>query len=160
MDPNTSTNTGTDIGQWISIAVAWVFCILTILLVFKFIVKWRVAIERWDKRKGGVNPEEVFKGVILSSLLGVGMLATALWLTFGAYGPGQPVNLPTAEQDGFNELIEEHPAEISDEEKEQLGREKLPEILKEVQRKAAQDAGTEDDYIKKAIERAKKMQGE
>jgi len=148
MDPNIVTNTGTDIGVWISAAVAWVLCAIALFITLRLFSKWKKLAEG----------EELLK-VFVSALITVGLFATSLWFVFGAYGAGEPVNLPPPSADGFQQIVQEAPDEISDKEKEKLGEEKLPDVLKEVRRKAAQDGGTEDDYIKKAIERANKMQG-
>jgi len=154
MDPNTLTNTGTDLGVWISAIVAWALGLAALAVSVHLFKKWKTFVEEDHE-----DIDRAFVRALIGTVITILLVVTGFWLVFGAYGPGEPVNLPSPSSDGFQKIVQEAPEEISDEAKEKLGKEKLPEILKEVQRKAAQDGGTEDDYIKKAIERANKMRG-
>lgn len=154
MDPNTITNTGTDAGVWISALLAWVLGALAVYGTVVLAKRWiRAAKEKHE------HADQAFVKVLITTFVTIALFATGFWVLFGAYGPGDPVVLPTAEQDGFHKILEEAPEEPTLEEKEQLGSKKLPAILKEVQRNAANDGGTEDDYIRKAVERANRLQG-
>ena len=161
MDPNTLTNVGTDFGVLISAIVVWAFCIIAVVMVTRLFKKWRVANEEWhragEKDDTRQIHDRIARKIFISTLLAGGLLATGLWLMFGAFGSGDPVQLPPPEKDGFWQQTQEAPDEITDEQKDALGEEKLPPILREMKEISRRDAGAEDDYIKKAIERSKGM---
>lgn len=89
------------------------------------------------------------------------VLATAamcsIWLFFGAFGAGIPVELTTAEEDGIVDANEAAPEMPTKEEIAASQEEKKSAILRRLEENL--DSGiSEDDYIKKAIKRSQQME--
>lgn len=88
-------------------------------------------------------------------ILAVGIMC-GLWLLFGAFGPGQPVELTPAERDGIRDINIIAPEMPTKEEIEASQEEKKSAIIQKIEENL--DAGPiEDDYIQKAIKRFEQM---
>jgi|GEM_PF-6666255 len=164
MDPNILTNVGTNLGTWIVAGAFWVFAIIMLVWISKIFTKWRAAVRAWDN--AGRNPDDErdaivhFRKLAVFTLTTGGLIATAIWITVAGFGPGTPVSLPDPKADGFYEQTQEAPEEPTEEERDKAAEAKKPAVLREVEEISAKDAGTEDDYIRKAIERSKGMLGD
>lgn len=135
-------NVAMDLSVFFMLALFWVLGIVVFIIA-------RVSL----KRVGLWRKDSLIRKYVVVTWIGVGALASVLWVVFGAYGPGEPVDLPSPKEDGFRKAMRDLPAEIVHKEDD-----KLPAILREVQENSASDAGA-DEYILNAIERSKRMIG-
>ena len=147
MHIDTLTNVATD-------SSVWVFVVLLFVSVFALwaIVKWAAkefvsddsqeVVLKWNKKRYYF----LFAAIV-----------SVLWLLFGAYGEGPPVEWDHAESYGSHKLLKDAPEPPTPEEIESDAEEKKSESLKEVE-ESFKNPSDEDDYIKRAIERSKKME--
>jgi hypothetical protein len=144
MDPNNLTNIGTDLSVWVQLTV-------TVILIGLIFLGYYWAYLPYKKLKEKGVKQTLIRGIVVS-----GVLFALLWIIFGAYGAGSPPQITPPEYDGFAQQVQKMPDEPTSQEIKEAGRDKLPSELRKVEEKA-EEGKNEDEYIRKAIERSKKM---
>jgi hypothetical protein len=152
MSPENVMNFGQNWGVWVIAGVLWAAGLVLARIVLSSLKLW----SSFAKEKDEEAARKAFKKFVLWTVFMVALFLTGLFIVFLGHGSAAPPQLPEAEEDGFNGLVEEMPDETP-ESKDKTN--PVSPVLDQVREHAKADGG-EDEYIKKAVERSKKMLGE